>query len=414
MRPSKLLASGPSSLLPEDLLVTPRNGRTIDSTMPRTGRALLRIASPFVVAACSAACLLKAADPASGVTPAADPPAVLPPPIAGRSAISPAAPILPGETVAALQDGNHEAARGSLVKLRENAKDRDERAYLGYLQGVTERLAGHNDAARATLRAAAAENPTGRWLPKIRFELSAIELAAGNLPVAEELARSEAIRLLSDDRKDRLAEVYHAFARRLLEPDDPVIQPDPKAAWDLLSQARDLAKSPVLRAAPLRDRPHQPDGGVLPQGDRPFPGLPQGVSRRSRPPGRSISPWRVPAPIRSASPGPADLGRSRTRHRAAKASRSRQGRAEHPSKCPRRDSVDVRHSQSTRRHEHEPGRCRPSAFSLGLPRASAGGEGCLRDRRHLSGPWQERPGACGPVSLPQGRWLQGRDRPGAP
>src|SRR5271157_1142272 len=228
---SKLLASGGSP-------VTPRNGRTIISMMPRTGRALLRIASPFVVVACSAACLLKAADPASGVTPAADPPAVLPP-IAGRSAISPAAPILPGETVAALQDGNHEAACGALVKLRENAKDPDERAYLGYLQGVTERLAGHNDAARATLQAAAAENPTGRWLPKIRFELSAIELAAGNLPVAEELARSEAIRLLSDDRKDRLAEVYHAFARRLLEP---------KAAWDLLSQARDLAKSPVLRA----------------------------------------------------------------------------------------------------------------------------------------------------------------------
>src|SRR5271157_3093906 len=247
IRPSKHLASGPNSLLREDLLVTPRNGRTIISMMPRTGRALLRIASPFVVVACSAACLLKAADPASGVTPAADPPAVLPP-IAGRSAISPAAPILPGETVAALQDGNHEAACGALVKLRENAKDPDERAYLGYLQGVTERLAGHNDAARATLRAAAAENPTGRWLPKIRFELSAIELAAGNLPVAEELARSEAIRLLSDDRKDRLAEVYHAFARRLLEPDDPVIQPDPKAAWDLLSQARDLAKSPVLRA----------------------------------------------------------------------------------------------------------------------------------------------------------------------
>ncbi|MGZ3335853.1 MAG: hypothetical protein ACXVBV_10940, partial [Isosphaeraceae bacterium] len=82
---------------------------------------------------------------------------------------------------------------------------------------------------------AAAENPTGRWLPKIRFELAAIELGGGNLPVAEELARSEAIRLLSDDRKDHLAEVYHAFARRLLEPDDPVIQPDPHAAWGLLS-----------------------------------------------------------------------------------------------------------------------------------------------------------------------------------
>ena len=88
----------------------------IASMTPRTGWALLWFAFPFVVTACSAACLLKAADPASGVTPAADPPAVLPPPIAGRAAISPAAPIIPGETVAAFQDGNHEAARGALVK----------------------------------------------------------------------------------------------------------------------------------------------------------------------------------------------------------------------------------------------------------------------------------------------------------
>jgi len=231
--------------------------------------------------------LLKAADPASGVTPAADPPAVLPPPIAGRAAISPAAPIIPGETVAALQDGNHEAARGALVKLRENAKDPDERAYLGDLQGITGRLAGHTDAARATLRAAAAENPTGRWLPKIRFELAAIELGGGNLPVAEELARSEAIRLLSDDRKDRLAEVYHAFARRLLEPDDPVIQPDPHAAWGLLSEARDLAKSPVLRAgsfsrwaAPARWRGTSP-----------------GRSNTSRPTSRSIPAEQIGWPL---------------------------------------------------------------------------------------------------------------------
>ncbi len=103
--------------------MTPRNGRTIVSMIPRTGRALLTIACPLVVIACSAACLLKAADPASGVTPAADPPAALPPPIAGRAAISPAAPVLPGETVAALQDGDHEGARKALGKLRENAKD---------------------------------------------------------------------------------------------------------------------------------------------------------------------------------------------------------------------------------------------------------------------------------------------------
>src|SRR5208337_4541782 len=114
--PSRFIENRRDSLHRQDLLVTPGNGRMIASMTPRTGWALLWFAFPFVVTACSAACLLKAADPASGVTPAADPPAVLPPPIAGRAAISPAAPIIPGETVAAFQDGNHEAARGALVK----------------------------------------------------------------------------------------------------------------------------------------------------------------------------------------------------------------------------------------------------------------------------------------------------------
>ena len=66
-------------------------------------------------------------------------------------------------------------------------------------------------------------DPKGRWAAKIRFELAGIELAAGNWAPAEELARAEAERLLAGDRKDQLAGVYHAFARRLLEPGDPLI-----------------------------------------------------------------------------------------------------------------------------------------------------------------------------------------------
>ncbi len=149
--------------------------------------------------------------------------------------------------MAALQDGKYEIARERLSALREQTAEAPSKAYLGYLIGVTERLAGHADAARAALRAAAGLGATP-WLPKIRFELAAIELSSGNLAAAEELARGEAGRLLADDRKDRLAEVYHAFARKLLEPSDPVVQPDPAGAWELLAQARDLARSPVLRA----------------------------------------------------------------------------------------------------------------------------------------------------------------------
>src|SRR5262249_4839237 len=65
---------------------------------------------------------------------------------------------------------------------------------------------------------------------------------------AEALARAEAENLLAGERKDRLAEVYHAFARTLLKPDDPVTPPDPNGAYDLLVQARGLAKGQTLRA----------------------------------------------------------------------------------------------------------------------------------------------------------------------
>jgi uncharacterized protein YfaS (alpha-2-macroglobulin family)/tetratricopeptide (TPR) repeat protein len=170
---------------------------------------------------------------------------------AGRTAVLPPAPAIPGEVVNALQGGKYVDASGALRKLKEAAKSKDERAYLGYLQAISQRLAGHRDEARETLDAAARENPGGPWVPKIELERAGLELAAGKPAAAEELARAQAVRLLAGDRKDRLAEVYHAFARKLLDPEDPVVQPDPNGAWDLLNQARELAKSPALRASLL-------------------------------------------------------------------------------------------------------------------------------------------------------------------
>ncbi len=165
-----------------------------------------------------------------------------------RGAVEPPAPVLTADLVAAMQEGRYDDARGVLMGMAERAADADDRAYFTYLRAVAERLAGHRDAARDALRTALRVRPATRWDAKIRYELAGIELAAGNLAAAEELARGEAVRLLAVDRKDRLAEVYHAFAVRLLEPEDPVVQPDPNAAYELLDQARELAKSPALRA----------------------------------------------------------------------------------------------------------------------------------------------------------------------
>src|SRR5262249_6933943 len=135
-----------------------------------------------------------------------------------RSAIEPAAPVLPGDVVAAMQEARYEDARRGLIALAEKSADADDRAYSAYRRAVAERMAGHRDAARATLQDALRGSPANRWAAKIRYELAGVELAAGKPAVAEALTQAEAVRLLAPDRKDRLAEVYHGFAVRLLEP----------------------------------------------------------------------------------------------------------------------------------------------------------------------------------------------------
>ncbi len=125
------------------------------------------------------------------------------------------------------------------------------RSYLALVEGTGNGLPVVPTTARKILRAALEATPKGPWSAKLRLELAGVELAAGRADEAETLARVEAIGLLAGDRKDRLAEVYHAFARRLLKPDDPVTPADPKAAYDLLVQARSLAKGEALRATLL-------------------------------------------------------------------------------------------------------------------------------------------------------------------
>ncbi len=167
---------------------------------------------------------------------------------APKGLVAPAAPILPAEVIDAMQEGRYEAADRLLAALIEKTPSIDDKAYYSYLRGISGRLAGHRDSAREILAKAISLDPKGRWVIKIRYELAGIELASGNWAPAEELARAEAERLLSGDRKDQLAGIYHDYARRLLEPGDPLIAPDPNGAYDLLVQARELAESPALRA----------------------------------------------------------------------------------------------------------------------------------------------------------------------
>ncbi len=156
------------------------------------------------------------------------------------------------------------------------AKSASDKSYYRFLRGISERLGGKPEDARKTLAEALQLEPKGPWAAKIRFELAAVELAAGKPNAAEALARAEAETLLSADRKDRLAEVYHAFARRLLAPDDPISKPDPNAGYVLLAKARELAKGDALRASLLFEmaRAGQVPGAVIANGPGPQRGNP--------------------------------------------------------------------------------------------------------------------------------------------
>ncbi len=169
--------------------------------------------------------------------------------IAARDAVARATPVLPAEVVAALQERRFHDADVALGKLMDAAKEGDGVApYYALIRGTAQRLDRRADAARETLTAALKAQPNGTWAAKLRFELATVELAAGHFAAAEELARTDAESLLAGNRKDRLAEVYHDFARKLLKPDDPITPPDPQGAYDLLNQGRGLAKGETLRA----------------------------------------------------------------------------------------------------------------------------------------------------------------------
>ena len=166
-------------------------------------------------------------------------------------AVAPITPDLPGAVVAAMQEGKYAEAGTGIDLLIARATSPSDKSYYRFLLGIVERLANKSDNARATLAEALRLDPKGPWAAKIRFELAADSLAAGKPAEAEALARVEAETLLSADRKDRLAEVYHSFARRLLAPDELIAKPDPAGAYALLAKARELAKGETLRASLL-------------------------------------------------------------------------------------------------------------------------------------------------------------------
>ncbi len=169
-----------------------------------------------------------------------------------KRSVAPIAPSLPGGVVDAMQGGQYAEAIKALDGLIADPKaSTADRSFFRLVRGEALRLGDRPDDARGVWLAAIEAEPKGVWANKIRGELAALELATGHPDRAEALARSEAETLLDPDRKDRLAEVYRDFARRLLEPDFPGAKSNPVAAYALLTKGRDLAKGGKARASLL-------------------------------------------------------------------------------------------------------------------------------------------------------------------
>jgi outer membrane protein assembly factor BamD (BamD/ComL family) len=182
--------------------------------------------------------------------PGAPQPDPAPPPGSPRAVIQRLVPSLAQDLVLELQEANWDAALARIeTRLAQPDTTADDRAFLQLLRGTTLRMAGRLDDARKALAADLEQLPKDSpWKSKLRSELMAVEVAAGQFQKAESFARVEVERLLAADRKDGFADVYLTFARRLLEPSEPSAQPDPEAAYALLAQARDLAQSQTTRA----------------------------------------------------------------------------------------------------------------------------------------------------------------------
>ncbi len=143
----------------------------------------------------------------------------------------------------------YDAALDALRQLADSPDASPEsRSYYDLISGIVHRLAGQLDEAKADLKRSLKASPDGPWAAKVRGELAAVHLAAGEFSEAEALARAQAEELLANDRKDSLAGIYRSLARRLIEPPEPVVSPDPEAAHALLEQARMLAQGPAVRA----------------------------------------------------------------------------------------------------------------------------------------------------------------------
>ncbi len=157
--------------------------------------------------------------------------------VLGVSFFAPAEEVSGAAINGAIQDGRYDEAM-SLLDKRISADE--EREYSLYLKGLV--LYYKEDYGRCikTLSQLIEEYPNGKWFYKARFRQAAAYLAKREYQAAEEIFEQEAERLMSGDRKDRIAGVYIKFAEESISPPDTLTVPDYDKGYRLLRKALEL------------------------------------------------------------------------------------------------------------------------------------------------------------------------------
>ena len=137
----------------------------------------------------------------------------------------------------AIQDGRYDEAM-SLLNKRISAGE--EREYSLYLKGLVLYYKEDYDGCVKVLSELMEKYPQGKWFSKARFRQAAAYLAKKEYRAAEEIFEKEAERLMSGERKDRIASVYVKFAEESMSPPDKLVKPDYEKAHRLLKKAMEL------------------------------------------------------------------------------------------------------------------------------------------------------------------------------
>ena len=118
-----------------------------------------------------------------------------------------------------------------------------EREYLLYRRGLARLYSAQYAPAIETFRRQLDRYPDGRWRAKARFRLAESHVQRGEHRAAEAIYAEEVRRLVGPARKDRLAQVYVAFADDFFSPKDRFTKPDYEKARTFYSRALEVGLS---------------------------------------------------------------------------------------------------------------------------------------------------------------------------